>query len=215
MEQERWSSDQEVLAQAIPRHGRQGLCVEQCHYFSNPMTGREVLTYLIMELFYSPCFSFCPSVNLLQNVFSFVPERENDLHVDWLWFLWTFAFVSWTWRPLLSSCVCVCVCGGELHRGDPPPPSGSTCNMVDALYCWKCKQDDCFYFVDKKIWTWWNTLDVNNRWMGNYYFNFNCINFVCRLQHNTLGHNNKHNRNTIKPNNLLYSILTHSRSTQI
>ena len=43
MEHEKFSSDQEVLAQAIPRHRQQGLCIEQL-YISNSITGREVLT---------------------------------------------------------------------------------------------------------------------------------------------------------------------------
>ena len=44
MEQEKLSSDQEVIAEAIPRHRPQGLRVEQRPYLSNPMRGRQVLT---------------------------------------------------------------------------------------------------------------------------------------------------------------------------
>ena len=38
MEQEKLSSDQEVLAKAIPRHRPQGLRVEQLHYVPNSST---------------------------------------------------------------------------------------------------------------------------------------------------------------------------------
>ena len=40
-EQEKLSSDQEVIAEAIPRHRPQGLRVEQRPYLSDPMTGRR------------------------------------------------------------------------------------------------------------------------------------------------------------------------------
>ena len=44
MGHEKFSSDQEVLAEAIPRHRRQGLCIEKSNYSCHSITGREVLT---------------------------------------------------------------------------------------------------------------------------------------------------------------------------
>ena len=67
MEHEKFPSDQEVLAQAIPRHRRQGLCIEQL-YISYSLTGREVLTApqsCAVLLTCSYCQTFCSKMRFI------------------------------------------------------------------------------------------------------------------------------------------------------
>ena len=87
MEHEKFSSGQEVFAEAIPRHRRQGSCIEQYQYSCHSITGREVLTCLNVVLFHSPCRCFFLPDNRLRNVSYFSSEREYCFHVGWVWFL--------------------------------------------------------------------------------------------------------------------------------
>ena len=102
MEHEKFSSDPDVLAEAIPRHRRQGLCIEQVHYVYNSLRKRRFYCsescVALLTLF------FFLSVRLFVSKFDLFSSRKRELlprRIDLASGNVTFGFLIETSSPLL------------------------------------------------------------------------------------------------------------------